>query len=474
MMTTSITYLLHVNLALVLVYLGYRLLLRKLTFFNLNRVYLLAGLVFAAVYPAVDFSRWWQVPENGLPVKLEDVMNSWHYADATPDNGWTPLLILAWGVAGYFMFRLLAGLWSIWRIHRYSKPAVWQSFQYRQVAGAIAPFSFWRSIYLNIHRHSSTELPKIFEHEQVHTRGLHTIDMLLAELCAACCWFNPAAWLLSHAVRENLEFLADRQVLAAGTDRLAYQYSLIQVGLRAGEGPGLANGFGVKQLKRRIAMMNRRSSSRLQLGTYLVLIPLVVAVVSVLSIKNSAKAGQSVTAHSQDTVRSIDPLAQNQQLVIVNRKPIGDNKQGGDPLFVIDGKIVTKAKLEALIPDDIQDISVLKGESARAIYGDRGQHGALVITTKAAGSTLPLASRNVGNTTKSADTSVVSGVLKFRTSGPEPLYVVDGKVSTTAEMQKIDRKDIQDITVLKGERAVDKYGDRGKNGVIEVTTGGHP
>src|SRR5690606_34182252 len=147
-------------------------------------------------------------------------------------------------------------------------------------------------------------------------------------------------------------------------------------------------------------------------------------------------------------------------------KPIGDNKQGGDPLFVIDGKIETKAKLEALIPYDNQDISVLKGESARAIYGDRGQHGALVISTKVAGSTLPLANRNVGNTTKSADTSVVSGVLKFRTSGPEPLYVVDGKVSTTAEMQKIDRKDIQDITVLKGERAVDKYGDRGKNGVI--------
>ncbi len=56
-------------------------------------------------------------------------------------------------------------------------------------------------------------------------------------------------------------------------------------------------------------------------------------------------------------------------------------------------------------------------------------------------------------------------------NGPDPLYVVDGKIQkiTSIESESINPDDIESINVLKGEKATEKYGDKGENGVIEIT-----
>lgn len=57
-----------------------------------------------------------------------------------------------------------------------------------------------------------------------------------------------------------------------------------------------------------------------------------------------------------------------------------------------------------------------------------------------------------------------------------PSYVIDGKVSHLSgrdELEKIDPDKIQSISVIKGDEAIEAYGELGKNGVIEVTTINH-
>ncbi len=51
------------------------------------------------------------------------------------------------------------------------------------------------------------------------------------------------------------------------------------------------------------------------------------------------------------------------------------------PLYVVDG-ILLNGDISNISPDDIQDISVLKGANAAAIYGSRAQNGAIIVTTK--------------------------------------------------------------------------------------------
>jgi TonB-linked SusC/RagA family outer membrane protein len=53
---------------------------------------------------------------------------------------------------------------------------------------------------------------------------------------------------------------------------------------------------------------------------------------------------------------------------------------GNDPLYVIDGFI--GGDIEALSPEDIEDIEILKDASATAIYGSRASNGVVLITTK--------------------------------------------------------------------------------------------
>ena len=50
------------------------------------------------------------------------------------------------------------------------------------------------------------------------------------------------------------------------------------------------------------------------------------------------------------------------------------------------------------------------------------------------------------------------------------LFVVDGQeIDSQFNISMIDPDDIEAIHVLKNERATAKYGDKGKNGVIEIT-----
>ena len=50
------------------------------------------------------------------------------------------------------------------------------------------------------------------------------------------------------------------------------------------------------------------------------------------------------------------------------------------------------------------------------------------------------------------------------------LYIIDGKEMVSGSMNDVDPNTIKSINVLKGENAVKKYGEKGKNGVIEITT----
>lgn len=55
-----------------------------------------------------------------------------------------------------------------------------------------------------------------------------------------------------------------------------------------------------------------------------------------------------------------------------------------------------------------------------------------------------------------------------------PLLVIDGKVNGTMQTSEIDKKispnDIESINILKGSTAIAKYGEQGRNGIIEIFT----
>jgi TonB-dependent SusC/RagA subfamily outer membrane receptor len=66
----------------------------------------------------------------------------------------------------------------------------------------------------------------------------------------------------------------------------------------------------------------------------------------------------------------------------IQLRGIGSFKSNADPLIIIDGVIADKAMLDAMSPNDVGNISILKDGSATAIYGARAANGVIIVTTK--------------------------------------------------------------------------------------------
>ena len=64
---------------------------------------------------------------------------------------------------------------------------------------------------------------------------------------------------------------------------------------------------------------------------------------------------------------------------------------------------------------------------------------------------------------------IVLNQAKAQNNLKEPIYVINGKITSKTEMFGLDPNIIYSVNVLKGAGAVKKYGNKGAYGVIEIT-----
>ncbi|WP_303309802.1 M56 family metallopeptidase [Hymenobacter sp. BT730] len=510
MIPDVLIYLLKANAALLLLLGLYYALLRRLTFHQLNRVYLLGAGVFSMLYPLLDVSallvRPVQLGEVVLPAwaMLVGAAGSAPASATGPDYGlW--LLGLYWSGVGFMLLRLLLQGASLAGVHRASRPAIAAGVPFRQVAAEVNPFSFWQTIYLNPEQHGATELPAILLHEQVHVRQWHTLDVLLVHLQRILGWFSPGTWLLLRAVQENLEFITDEEVLRAGRlDARQYQYSLVRLSTLA-PGPALVTPFSFITLKNRIQMMNSHASSRKQTARYLLVLPLVLSLLSfsapeaasaMLTPKSAvAPAGEDV--EKATTISALPPAAlahivkqypgyrligvselraadgsnlRYKAEIAIGRRPkqVVFTEKGepvaavvAEPLYYVDGKLTPKSEVDKLDPKSIESMKVLKGEAAHKVFGDQAVDGVVVITTKA----------NVNSrAVRAFNQKVEAAAPTKKTDMSKALILLNGKEITEAEMKQIPSSTIKEVRVVNDAEAEKQYGAKGRNGVIIVTT----
>lgn len=63
---------------------------------------------------------------------------------------------------------------------------------------------------------------------------------------------------------------------------------------------------------------------------------------------------------------------------------------------------------------------------------------------------------------------IVSDCYSYQKAKNQPLYLVNDKEVTEEFIRNLVPADVETITVLKDTKAVEKYGEKGKNGVIEI------
>ncbi|RZJ64871.1 MAG: M56 family metallopeptidase [Flavobacterium sp.] len=460
--------LLKINIVLLLFGATYYLILRRLTFYTLNRLFLAFGILFATIYPFIDLTEFFLARQNDaiafvpqLNEKASELVPA-----AFIQINWQLLSILFYLGVAFMAFRLMVQFISLYRMHQKSKPGYVANHQVRILDEPVSPFSFWQTVYINPALHKKTELDTILAHEAVHVKQWHSLDIILAELSVVFYWFNPGVWLMKKAVKENLEFITDQKILNKGVDRKVYQYSLLDVG-NLTPAVEIVNNFNLSDLKKRIKMMNSKRSSKFTLSRYLLALPVLLLTtlaftVSKKEIKESFAPINKFVAEVTDAKEEIkQPVA----VVVSKKKPIKQalkkaNKPNELEIEVIGGQTM------ALKPDSVLTI-VKRLESAAIIDDDlsnrvKGRVAGLLIKRDTAVVNhvqfkYTGKPSEVNNTV--LKTVVVRGFSTKKQADSAQLLknvklMFEGKAISRDEFNKLDANQIEAISVVKGATGV--------------------
>lgn len=294
-------------------------LLRKEKFFHLNRAYLLLTLVSGLIIPAVDWAPASKAPGGG-----------WITAVRLPEVTISDVPVVSWAAAeGFDTSQFLLGLyllgctWMAIRFFRHLlKIAVLvrsglrsrqHGFILVESSRVSAPFSFLGYLFWNPDFRFDAETARaVRAHEYAHVRQGHSYDLVFLEIVGIFCWWCPLWYAYNVALRNVHEYLADSAAIRQ-TSRRDYGQLLIRQCLSQ-PAPALAHGLRHhSQLKNRIAMMTKISSSRLALAKYFALLPLLGILTVACSQTDAVETSKAKATNYQpvsqliDTVITYDP-----------------------------------------------------------------------------------------------------------------------------------------------------------------------
>lgn len=302
-----ITYLLLSNVSLILFYLLYKLLLQRDTFFQWRRLYFLFVILFSMLLPLAERHSI-SVAETSVSPQISDKVEFWMqsanvYLEEVVVSAQLPLSISWWKVlyaivVSAFLIVFLLRLWSLHSLKaNCQRSYVGDDCVWIHQQENIAPFSFFGTIVCAHSLLQSPHLVMVLQHEKVHVRQWHSIDVCIAELMTMVFFFNPVVYLLKREMRLNLEYIADKACSKRAEQPKAYQYAILQMAT-AQQKLAISNYFNYSPIKNRIIMLNTTRSKQVAMLKYLSVIPLVLAL---LMLSESSKA-QKVNSTQQQSI----------------------------------------------------------------------------------------------------------------------------------------------------------------------------
>ncbi len=297
----SIVYLIQVNLFLLLFYGFYSTFLRKETFNNLNRGYLVVAAVTAFVVPFLqsDYVRSWFVTQQVNDVILTAYAPGFEViaTNASSPILWTDVLRIS-----YICVALILAIRLIVNILMTNQ--LFSNFS-DSIGGA---FSFFGKIFVD---ESLEERDTIYRHEEVHSQHFHSVDVILFEIIAVVCWFNPVVYCYKNAVRNIHEFIADELASQTLNDKAAY--ATLLVSQRFNISPSVLTNTFYKPatIKLRIEMLLKKRSTKKALLKYGLIAPLFLSMMVLASATVIDKNGLEAIAESVEVPLTELPSVNN-------------------------------------------------------------------------------------------------------------------------------------------------------------------
>ncbi len=287
-------YILEVSLCWLGFYSIYAFFLKKETFHQLNRGYLLGTMIFGLLIPLLEFpvtvlpedniaEYYLQTVTIGIERMNEAIVISAKETNIAPNLSFMTILFWIY-LAGLIMgfIRFLYGLIQVMQIYHSGNVIERNGYTLIETQAPHLPFSFFNFLFWNKNLHAQdVDKQKIIRHEEAHIQQGHSWDVVLLELLSIVFWCSPLIYFYKNAIRVVHEYLADDFVLKISKKK-PYSRLLLQQS-QSGMSVALANHFFDSQLKKRLKMMTKTKSTNKALAKYLFLLPMLAFAVMIFA-----------------------------------------------------------------------------------------------------------------------------------------------------------------------------------------------
>ncbi|WP_456437527.1 M56 family metallopeptidase [Psychroserpens sp.] len=507
-------YLLKSSIIIFIFYVCYKLFLQRDTFFESNRWFLLLGLVIASCIPSIIipiYIEYTPAPFSEFIVNTTSESNI-----AIQEEQFNYLQLVSWiYLSGliFFIGKLAIELLSLKRILKTNHFQSYGNYKLIETNKQVAPFSFFNYIVYNPNQFNEAELEHVINHEKAHTQQFHSIDTIIAQVACVLLWFNPFVWLYKRALQQNLEFIADQKAQYISPCEKSYQTVLLKASVKNHQ-LVFTNNFYTSLIKKRIIMLHKSKSKKLNQLKLIVVLPLLALFIMSFNTK------EIYVEIATKEANAIDEFMESEGIIeIIITKNTSNNDlenikkelKSNDIKFIYSdvkrnsGGEITSISTEFISDknsanynisgkDGIKSFQFTSSEDTFSVgtidnnsFLYNTHNGSVKMqSTKASGKVIVIDEENENGTStvdvrvlKNKDTTYfVQRNNKFTFStddedsnifineSDEPIFIINGKKVEKSLFEDVDSDNIESVFVVKGKKALEKYGYNGKNGVI--------
>lgn len=448
-MKELVIYLIKSGLCLSIFLLIYRLFMRSTTFFKLNRIFLISGLVISFLIPAIHYT--YEVidvtPLTVTPVDEKELTTGTptmskvseldvDYSKKEPvvknrkaaalmikmSTVWTIIFIILVSVAGLLILRSFVAYSRLAKLIKQGKKTKYQGYTLIDTPIVQTPFTTFNIIFADMEKISTDEVKSaIFKHEIVHIKQRHWLDLLLCEMALMLQWFNPVMWLYARYLRENHEFLADKGVLAQGISPTLYRAALVNERLQ-GDAFSFASPFNGAASLGRLSMMKKEKTSGWKKVLALTIFPLLG-----IFLWFSAEPNFLMINLDSLSVKFVGEI----MTVDKDGYPVQNGINAKEMLL-----FPYISSYENVIPESLRS-------SKLNLYAKLGKEGMLVVQTKA-------------NSNGISNTELIDKVCNLS----DVVIIIDKNAAEAEDLKNLKITDIKSVSYLLGNKMYSQEGDK--------------
>ncbi|MGC6429889.1 MAG: M56 family metallopeptidase [Jejuia sp.] len=256
--------------------------LKRETFFNWNRAYLVFAPIVALIIPFIKIKLFQNVLSEEFVISLPEVFIGETEASApitTVETTSKTMLDLVSFETILYMGMLVVALLFIYKLYgilkviRKNPKVKHDTFILVRLLESTSAFSFFNYVFLGEGINKQDE-NTILQHEAIHVKHRHSLDLLCFELLKIVLWFNPLIYMFQNRLGTLHEYIADAEASKLQTKNNYYQNLLAQV-FETNKLSFINSFFKQSLIKKRIIMLQKSKTKKIKLLKFAMIIPLI-------------------------------------------------------------------------------------------------------------------------------------------------------------------------------------------------------